>query len=54
MTRSKRMTLLALEGVEDGLALGFKFGRLGGVLTEDESTGDEADEQRDDDGDEHG
>jgi hypothetical protein len=24
------------------------------VLTEDESTGDEADEQRDDDGDEHG
>jgi hypothetical protein len=39
------MALLALEGVEGGLALGFQFGRLGGVLTEDESTGDEADEE---------
>jgi len=47
------MALLALEGVEDGLALGFEFGRLGGVLAEDEGTGDEADEEGEDVGD-HG
>jgi hypothetical protein len=45
MTRSKRTALLALEGVEDGLALLFEGSGLGGVLAEDEGTGDEADEE---------
>jgi hypothetical protein len=45
MTRSKRTALAVLEGVEGGLALGFQFGGFSGVLAEDESTGDEADEE---------
>jgi hypothetical protein len=45
MTRSKRTALAVLEGVEGGLALGFQFGGFSSVLTEDEGTGDEADEE---------
>jgi hypothetical protein len=45
MTRSKRTALAVLEGVEGLTAFGFELGRLGGVLAEDESTGDEADEE---------
>ncbi len=52
MTRSRRI-LATLEDVEDGLALGFQLGGLGGVLAEDESTGDEADDEGDEDGGDH-
>ena len=38
-------TLLALEGVEGLAAFGFELGGFASVLTEDESTGDEADEE---------
>jgi len=44
MTRSER-TSLALEGVEGLAAFGFELGGFAGVLAEDESTGDEADEE---------
>jgi hypothetical protein len=53
MTRSERTALLALQRVEDGLTLGFDVSGLGGVLTEDEGAGDEADEEGDEVGD-HG
>ena len=41
------MTLLALEGVEDGLRLLLEVGGLLRVVTEDESTGDETDQDGD-------
>lgn len=51
MTRSSRIALLALEGVEDALRLGFEGRGLGGVVAEDKGTGDEADEEGEDVGD---
>ena len=48
------MGLATLEDVEDGLALGFQLGGLGGVFAEDESAGDEADDEGDEDGGDHG
>jgi hypothetical protein len=53
MTRSKRIDSAALEGVEGLTAFGFEFGGFRGVLAEDESTGDEADEEGEEVGD-HG
>jgi len=47
------MGLATLEDVEDGLALGFQLGGLGGVFAEDESPGDEADDEGDEDGGDH-
>ena len=41
----RRRTSLALEGVEGLAAFGFQLGGFASVLTEDESTGDEADEE---------
>jgi hypothetical protein len=43
--RSKRTALAVLEGVEGLTALGFEVGQAGGMATEDESTGDEADDE---------
>lgn len=48
MTRSSRTALLALEGVEDALGLGFEGRGLGGVVAEDKGTGDEADDEGED------
>lgn len=47
MARATRTTLFAFQLVEDGLALGFEGRGLGGVVSEDEGTGDEADEESD-------
>ena len=47
MARARRMTLLALEGVEGLAAFGFERVGLGLVLAHDESTGDEADQEGD-------
>ena len=53
MTRNSRTGSASLERVESGLALGLQLGGFGGVLAEDEGTGDEADEEGDEVGD-HG
>lgn len=50
MTRSRRIGLLALEGVEDTLAFIFNLRGLGGVIAEDEQSGDEADQEADEEG----
>ena len=44
MTRSER-TLFSLEGVEGLAAFGFQLAGLGGVFTEDECTGEKADQE---------
>lgn len=54
MAMATRTTLLALKGVEDALRLGFEGRGLGGVVSEDEGTGDEADDEGDCDQDEGG
>ena len=45
MTRSSRIGLLALEGVEDGLGLLLEVGGLLRVVAEDEGAGDEAEDE---------
>ena len=44
MTRSER-TLFSLEGVEGLAPFGFHVGQFGSMATEDESTGEEADQE---------